>query len=399
MTKTMSRLAVAALALTPMLATAACADIEEEGDTEALDAQSEALGAGVKIETTFAEPKGDTKDMRILDELVRLIDAAQPGSTIDFAIHSISVNEVKAAIMRARTPARGVTIRVAHNGEDIKAEDSTPRDLALALKPSEHRWCGNVDKGGKVGGCIANGQSSIMHSKLVLFSKTRDKSGAIRSNVSWFGSANMTFQTGAKTFNNTVTVYGDKELYEELEQKYFERLWNEKHGDVPTIASAGSHVSVATSPSGPDLILARLAGVVPTAGCNIRVAQAMIHNGRRALVERLVQLKKGGCDVFVAANPGGADQPMIDLMKAGGIVVKKAHTHDKLVLVQAKTGCGTPQGCKNEKRKKIVFTGSHNWTSSANGLNDELFVRIEDDATYDSFVKHFGEEYDGHTAF
>lgn len=399
MTGTLSRSLLAAVALAASLATTACADVAEVGDEEELDALSEELAAGVKIETTFTHPKGETKDMAILDELVRLIDDAQPGSSIDLAIHSITVNEVKDAIVRATKPARNVKVRVVHNGEDFDSPDATPKGLAAALKPSEHKWCGNVDKGGKVGGCIASRPSSIMHSKLVLFSKTKDKTGAIRSNVSWFGSANMTFATGAKTFNNTVTVYGDKELYERFERGYFDRLWKENHAGAPAIASSASHVSVTASPSGPDLVLARLASVVPTAGCNVRVAQAMIHDGRRRLVERLVELKKGGCDVWVAANPNGADKAMIDLLQAGGIPVRKAHTHDKLVLVQAKIGCGSPQACKYDKRRKVVFTGSHNWTTSANDLNDELFVRIEDDRTYDAFVGHFAAEYDGHSPF
>ena len=53
MTKTLSRLAVTALALSTSLATSACADVDDDADLEVLDAQSEELGAGVKIETTF----------------------------------------------------------------------------------------------------------------------------------------------------------------------------------------------------------------------------------------------------------------------------------------------------------------------------------------------------------
>ena len=49
-----------------------------------------------------------------------------------------------------------------------------------------------------------------MHSKLFLFSRTKDATGVLRDNVSWFGSANLTYATGANSYNNTVTVYGDK---------------------------------------------------------------------------------------------------------------------------------------------------------------------------------------------
>jgi hypothetical protein len=35
--------------------------------------------------------------------------------------------------------------------------------------------------------------------------------------------------------------------------------------------------------------------------------------------------------------------------------------------------------------RRIVFTGSHNLSHSANYLDDELFVKLEDDTTYAAF--------------
>ena len=55
-----------------------------------------------------------------------------------------------------------------------------------------------------------------MHSKLYTFSQTRDPNGALRDDVVWLGSANMTHATGAKSFNNTLTIYGDTALYDHL---------------------------------------------------------------------------------------------------------------------------------------------------------------------------------------
>lgn len=54
-------------------------------------------------------------------------------------------------------------------------------------------------------------------------------------------------------------------------------------------------------------------------------------------------------------------------------------------------GCGDE--CANAPLKKIVFTGSHNLTSSANDLNDELCVKIENPVVYDQFVDHFETEF------
>lgn len=50
----------------------------------------------------------------------------------------------------------------------------------------------------------------------------------LRSNVVWFGSANMTYATGAQTFNNTITIYGDVDLFNQF-NTYFGQLFNQNH--------------------------------------------------------------------------------------------------------------------------------------------------------------------------
>ena len=39
--------------------------------------------------------------------------------------------------------------------------------------------------------------------------------------------------------------------------------------------------------------------------------------------------------------------------------------------------------------RRIVFTGSHNMTSSANKINDELFVGVRGPSMHDAYTKHF----------
>ena len=72
------------------------------------------------------------------------------------------------------------------------------------------------------------GFERIMHTKLFTFSTTKDPNGVLRDHVVWFGSANMTHATGAKTFNNTITIYGDQELYQSV-NGYFAHLFDQKH--------------------------------------------------------------------------------------------------------------------------------------------------------------------------
>jgi len=404
--------------LASTLAFVACAPAGEDADDETEDFSPESddapgaaepqgsvassLASGVRIETHFTNPRkpntppapdaAPDQDMAILDDLVRMIDDTPAGESIDIAVHSITVNKVQRAILRA--VGNRVKVRVVHNGEDWKSEDETPKALAKALG-DRHRWCGNVTSGGEVGGCISNAKSSIMHSKLALFSKTKDGTGKLQSWVSWFGSANLTYATGAKSFNNTVTVYGDRTLYEQFEKGYFVKLWNQTHapgndfleGDEKrgTFASAASSTTVFASPNqNADVVLGRLAAIEPGKDCRIRTSQSMIFDSRSEVVDRLIALKKDGCKVWVGGNH--VHDAQLAKLKRAGIPVHKTKTHDKLVLVNARYNGST-------QPRKIAFTGSHNLTQSANSTNDELFVKIEDGKTYDALLGHFNASY------
>lgn len=361
---------------------------EPEEDEESADTVTSALSSGVRFETHFTKAKdenGGESDMEILNHVVRLIDATPEGESIDAAIHSISVPKVIEALARAKKE-RKVKVRVVHDGHNREQ-----KELAELLGAS-HRFCGQGD----VAGCISNAKSSIMHTKLFLFSKTKDETNAMRSNVTWFGSANMTFKTGANTFNNTVTVYGDKSLYTKMENGYFDRLWNETHfrrNDFQGVFdSKDSKTIVFASPSqDTDIIRARLRQIHPGRGCRIRVAQSMMFDSRTNLIDELDRLKDGGCKVWVVGNTVQPEAKAA--LKKARIPSHTAETHDKNILVFAKFGCGND--CNDAKRKKIVFTGSHNWTKSANETNDELFVRIDNPRVYDAFVRHFNRAYNG----
>lgn len=366
---------------------AACAP---DGEEEEVESDDSALSATVRTETHFTDANVAPRDETILDHLVRLIEDTDKGESIDIAIHSITANPVAAAIIKAHR--KGVKVRVVHNGEDADSGDDSPKKVKQALGAA-HRWCGNVASGGKGGGCISSHDSSLMHSKLVLFSKTKDSTGAPRANVVWFGSANMTWATGAKSYNNTTTVYGDENLYERFRSKYFERLWRgdplprndffDQDSGRGFLTSRASGITVFASPEqDSDLVLARLKRVQPDDKCEIDIAQAMIHDSRMEVVNEVVRLKKDGCKVRVTANH--VQDKAKAAIKAAKIPFRTNRTHDKVFLVNAKFG---------DKRQKLVFTGSHNWTQSANSINDELLVKIANPKVYDAFLVQLDKEF------
>ncbi|HUS27987.1 MAG TPA: phospholipase D-like domain-containing protein [Kofleriaceae bacterium] len=388
---------------------AAPADPESEGpdddgsevDADALADASPAPAVGTPFSiggipgwVHFTNPAAHAgHDTNIIRETIRLIDATPKGETIHAAIHSLVLNNVVTALVAAKQ--RGVTVLVAEDGSDEFDADDSPRQLAAALG-ANHVFCGDRRANGNFG-CITTDSSGIMHTKLMTFSKTAAPDGTLRTNVTWFGSANMTHATGENTFNNTITIYGDTELYTKLD-KYFMQLFQQKHFANNDYYNADADRGFVVSPTtriylspeqDSDLIKNRLNDIVPGASCEVRAAQAMIFDSRPDLIDQLIRVKKGGCLVRVAT--GHIQSQSLARLKAANISVKHAKLHDKYVLVDAKFADSTA-------RRTIVFTGSHNWTKSANYANDELFSRLEDQAVYDAFLAHFRAAFESGTA-
>ena len=350
----------------------------------------------VRLEAHFTDLRGGaTQDMAILDHLIHLVDGAPSGAIIRAAIHNISANVVQAAFQRAKD--RGVTVYVVHSGHRYPGSpgddaDTSPEDLQRYLDGgagTRFRWCtaGGTLSGNGYDGCISRDPSALMHSKLVLISRTKDAGGTVRDNVVWLGSANLTYATGANSYNNTVTVYGDKTFYDGFVGEYWTKLWNKTgftNNDYYDSSSGRGYfggsvanLQVYASPEqGTDLVYNRLAYIDPDTACAVRVAEAMWTSGRKNVAELLVAKKRQGCWVSVAV--GSIDAEVLAVLRNAGIAVRKIDTHDKFILVK-----GRYAGSADVRR--LVFTGSHNLSHSANYINDELFVKLEEYGIYTAF--------------
>jgi hypothetical protein len=345
------------------------------------------LLAGYPTWVHFTDPPAHGgEDPTILDEIVRLINDTPDDGTIHAAIHSLTANTVADALQDAR--ARGVTVLVAEDGSDRFDSDGSPLELHDAFG-DDHVFCGDGVEGQNYG-CITTDASGIMHSKLYTFSRTRDPNGTLRDDVVWFGSANMTYATGAATFNNTVTIYGDAGLFADLDG-YFGQLFAQDHFagnnfyDAPLKRGYYDHATAriyASPEQDSDLVVNRLNDIEPGDDCEVRVMHASIHDSRPQIVDLLVDLEQGGCDVEIIANNVETDSPAE--LEDAGVSVRKNIVHDKVVIVAARFA-GSPDV------RHLVFTGSHNWTYSANYRNDELFVKIEDEAIHALYAAHFAD--------
>jgi hypothetical protein len=319
-------------------------------------------------------------DERLLREAERLIWKTPSGATIRAAIHSLGVEYISKALACAQH--RGVNVRVALDG------DNKGRPGTVLLK-SVPKLEVTVCKRGENRGCATTNPSGLLHSKLMTFSSTEAPDGTLHRNVSWVGSANMTFQTGAKTWNNTITIYDDAELKGGYDD-YFGHLMNMRPLPQGPLYFSSSTSRVYASPSSVasnDIILNRLNDIKPGTGCEVRVAEGILSDKRMQLITKLKDLKEAGCMVKVIGNTNNTDDEVVSALKypakaARKVPFKKAPVHDKLIIVHARFG--NIAGFSD-----IVFTGSHNFTVSANSKNDELLVRVDGRAVYDAYVGHF----------
>jgi len=335
---------------------------------------------------TFTEPEtGDTG--HIITGLLRLINGVPAGGTINGAIHSLGLNDVALALGCAHE--RGVNVNIVIDGK-VRRDNGELSKLGKFLEDNSTTFVVCNSAGGE--GCYTTSPTAIMHSKIFTFSSTYDPEGATRSNVSWFGSANLTEQTGMNTANNTLTTFGNVALKSSLD-KYILLMASKqpvagRKIDVGDGADADGVASPSIAPDN-DIVRNRLDKIDPSAPCTIDVAEGLI-SGRPKVFDKLASLASK-CRVRVLGNDGShknadgetiynARRDALRTMKSGGAKVKLGRVHDKLLLIDARY---------EGERKRLVFTGSHNLTASANKINDELFIGIRGQGVFDVYTAHF----------
>ncbi|MBB5867947.1 phosphatidylserine/phosphatidylglycerophosphate/cardiolipin synthase-like enzyme [Allocatelliglobosispora scoriae] len=363
--------------------------------------QASATIGGYPVWAHFANPTAG-RDYTIITELQRLIDNASAGSTVKGTIHSLSIDSVADALLRAQT--RGVTVMVVIDGKNAPSTDPA---VTTIKKLTNHKFCTNANGGT---GCMSTSPDGDMHTKMFTFTSTTDPAGVRRGNVSWFGSANLTYATGTDAFNNTITVYGDTALFSGLNAN-FSDLWNRRHysgNDYYDSASGRGYYQATAadayaSPEGAgqtDTIATRLNDLTPTSSCRLRIGMASVTSGRPKVVDVVKSYRSGGCNVWMAVgtdSSGGismTESVYDELLAAGVAIHRKDDIHNKFFMAYGSYG-GTYQ--------YRVYTGSQNWTQDALNENEELFVKMGPETgtahpLYDAYYTHFNEAYNTGTA-
>lgn len=328
---------------------------------------------------------GTGLDHHIINELVRLIGTVPPGGRIDGHIFNITVDSVGKALLDAQT--RGVDVRISTDGQVGRSQDTVKANYLDKLTGIVYCAGASTDS------CVSSATAAISHTKLFVFSRATTPDAKDIENVVWFGSANQTYASGMRLYNNTVTIYGDVPLYGMMRDYLDDLRLQTRVADYYNPDSGRGHLLAASadvyvSPeSTTDLVVNRLDDVTPDNKCRVRVMQASVRDSRIAVVNRLITMKRGGCDVTVVADT--VEPNALAALKGANIPVRETLIHDKVFVVYGKFGSAY---------QYRVYTGSHNLSGSALRKYDDILVKLAPETAasrpvYDHYVAHFDDAY------
>lgn len=254
--------------------------------------------------------------------------------------------------------------------------------------------------------CMSS-DTSVMHAKFFLFSTT----GASKL-VSMVSSANIYTGNTAGSWNNIHTIVGDATIYDSLKLYFNDMLPDRDWPDYYRTTTSGKHKlyffpRAAESGVVTDDILSVLnnvtcTGVAAGYGSNgrtvVRVEQWGWSSARIGIANRLWQLHNQGCNVQVTYNgfqtssevtaallKRSTTYGVMRVYNAGidtnGNGVRDIYMHHKVVAIS-----GVWFGRNNTK---VVYTGSANFTKPGLRANNEIIMRVKDNATFDKYNSNF----------
>ena len=334
---------------------------------------------------------GSGLDQHALVELVRLIDSVPAGGRIDGHIFSITVDGVAKALLDAQS--RGVEVWISTDGAVAASTDTAKTEY---LDKLVHKvYCTQAANTA----CISTADGAISHTKLFVFSAATTPDGVAATDVVWFGSANQTYASGERLYNNTVTIYGDGDLFTKL-RGYLDDLYaKRRRADYYDSASGRGYLltesaDVYVSPEvETDLVVNRLNDLTPDATCEVRVIEASIRDSRIDVVNQVIAMKRGGCTVSVVADT--VEPAALAALKGAGITPRHMPIHDKTFIITGRFGSATAFR---------VFSGSHNLSGGSAHRFDEIFVKLAPETgtahpVYDAYVAHFTDAFAAGTPF
>lgn len=329
-------------------------------------------------------------DLAIEDELVHLIDGAVPGGEIRAAFAYLDSARIAGAFVDAA--ARGVDTRVILD-ERNQIEIGSHWTWNSAVEYLQHGLgeglviCGGADlpTDGQ-GGCIG---SEKQHGAFLAISSTCDRAENVVAQTSAYPTKAQLMQR-----NDLVVIRGDAGLFAAY-RGYWDDLKRQRRDDsYYRVVDGDAQTRLFLYPRAPDgnggepaatdTVFRLLHDNVDcSAKTSVKIAMAYWTSSRPALIDELVRLDGAGCAVDLVVDPDKiADDVAAALEDA--LPPQRVHflpgVHHKMILVD---------GLYAGDERRLVWTGTQDFTLPALRDNDETILRIDDDAIYEQYAGAF----------
>lgn len=378
---------VAALCVTPILAGQPAGDAPRPLRLQPV--ANHATSFTPQTGATFNNPNGTPdQQRRIFAKVNKTIDAVPRGSTIRVAVFSFTEKKTADALLRAR--ARGVRVRIIFDDHKIYEQEARLR-RALGKNPKARSYvlyCRHA----------CRGTAGDMHNKIFTFSRA----GHAR-NISMVGSNNMTHHNSADQWADVYTIANNRPMFVTY-RTLFTRLkagraypkaatastfYRVRHGRYTASFFPNPGVSRARDPLMTTLSQVACSGVTGGTGFRghtlVRVAMHAWYDPRGvALANKLASLRGKGCTVQVIPGETMGKTIRKTLRDAKVQIAKVRHpsgrVHQKVLQISGHQGRDTSA--------RLVFTGSHNWSSRGLQCDDNI-LRIDSQKAYQQYAHNF----------
>jgi hypothetical protein len=238
--------------------------------------------------------------------------------------------------------------------------------------------------------CKSKAATASMHAKFALFSRTTDSSGNNQNYVVWISTSNLDLGSGHGIGNSSITIYGDKALYDNLKSQYWDPMFDPSR-DYQTAARDGIRGSLGgfafyPSPAPSDSIAqyldaqynsikTRKKGEAKIGYCEVVVVQSHFTKARTSVLAALTKLKDK-CNIKLSLLERDFTNAQYT---AASDAFDWRSTHDKIVAIKYLNTSGKPV--------TTTFFGSANL--NAGGLNhNEMTLKTTSPEVFHAVKAH-----------
>lgn len=346
------------------------------GLSAAVPAYAEAPGDFVPTTgAVFNDPGGtESEQYAIRDHVKNLVDSTETGETITMSLYNVTDHERGFADSLIAAADRGVNVRVVLESKNADTGSATAIVEHLGTDKSQPSWAVVCSSG-----CHG---TNINHNKFYLFSNVGGQSDVVVQS-----SANLTISNSTKFWNNAVTVVGNAELYQGYARYFDDLSRDETDSSYYRTFKAGFVKGYHFPRSGSgDTVVNTLGNVACGSGDDTaRIRVGMWYFGRTPVARELARLGAAGCTIEIVYTRMQPDPESV-LRSAENVTMKQLPEgegdiiHSKYYLID-----GSYAGVD----RKVVFTGSPNFSDRALRVNDETLLRIYDADIHEQYVANF----------